>query len=63
MLDFTGKIREHSFVNTTIVLAAPDPESSRVRRIDRGVYGEWFTTDNKTFTVPKLTVAESDFEV
>lgn len=61
LLQFTGKVHEHSFVNTTIVLAAPDPEFSRVRRIDHGVSGEWFTTDNKTFTAPKLTVAEFNF--
>ncbi|KAH0370471.1 hypothetical protein KCU65_g2521, partial [Aureobasidium melanogenum] len=57
LLSFNGEVSEHSFVNTTIVLAAPDAKFSTTRPFDRGVSGEWFTTDDKTFTAPKLTVA------
>ncbi|KAH0337533.1 hypothetical protein KCU81_g8049, partial [Aureobasidium melanogenum] len=61
VLSFNGEVSEHSFVNTTIVLAAPDAKFSATRPFDRGVSGEWSTTDDKTFTAPKLTVASFNF--
>ncbi|KAG9760575.1 hypothetical protein KCU73_g2818, partial [Aureobasidium melanogenum] len=61
LLSFKGEVYEYSFINTTIVLAAPDAKLSKTRPFDRGVSGEWFTTDDKTFTAPKLTVAEFNF--
>ena len=57
---FKGVVYEHSYVNTTVVLAAADAQFASTLG-KTGATGTLVTKDNKTFKVDKITIAEYSF--
>jgi hypothetical protein len=57
---FKGVVYEHSYVDTTVVLAAPDAHFASTL-VKNGATGTLVTNDNKTFKVSKITIAEHSF--
>ena len=57
---FKGVVYEHSYVNTTVVLAAADPHFAATL-VKNGATGNLITKDNKTFKVDKITIAQHSF--
>jgi hypothetical protein len=57
---FKGVVYEHSYVNTTVVLAAADPHFASTL-VKNGATGNLVTKDNKTFKVNKIVIAEHNF--
>ncbi|KAH0334464.1 hypothetical protein KCU81_g9443, partial [Aureobasidium melanogenum] len=58
--EFKGVVYEHSYVNTTVVLAAADAHFASTLG-KTGATGNLVTKDNKTFKVDKITIAEYSF--
>ncbi|KAG9945537.1 hypothetical protein KCU85_g7166, partial [Aureobasidium melanogenum] len=58
--DFKGVVYEHSYINTTVVLAAADAHFASTLG-KTGATGNLVTKDNKTFKVDKITIAEYSF--
>ncbi|KAI4737414.1 hypothetical protein E4T50_12104 [Aureobasidium sp. EXF-12298] len=58
--EFEGVVYEHSYVNTTVVLAATDAQFASTLG-KTGATGTLVTKDNKTFKVDKITIAEYSF--
>ncbi|KAG9546249.1 hypothetical protein KCU71_g16992, partial [Aureobasidium melanogenum] len=58
--EFKGVVYEHSYVNTTVVLAAADAQFASTLG-KTGATGTLVTKDNKTFKVDKITIAEYSF--
>ncbi|KAG9993980.1 hypothetical protein KCU78_g18656, partial [Aureobasidium melanogenum] len=58
--EFKGVVYEHSYVNTTVVLAAADAQFASTLG-KTGATGSLVTKDNKTFKVDKITIAEYNF--
>ncbi|KAI4835365.1 hypothetical protein E4T44_08616 [Aureobasidium sp. EXF-8845] len=57
---FKGVVYAHSYVNTTVVLAAADPHFASTLS-KNGATGNLVTKDNKTFKVDKIVIAEHNF--
>ncbi|CAD0091472.1 unnamed protein product [Aureobasidium vineae] len=57
---FKGVVYEHSYVNTTVVLAAADSQFASTL-VKNGAIGNLVTKDNKTFKVDKITIAQYSF--
>ncbi|KAG9694760.1 hypothetical protein KCU95_g5172, partial [Aureobasidium melanogenum] len=58
--EFKGVVYEHSYINTTVVLAAADAHFASTLG-KTGATGNLVTKDNKTFKVDKITIAEYSF--
>ncbi|THZ06380.1 hypothetical protein D6C93_01512 [Aureobasidium pullulans] len=58
--EFKGVVYEHSYVNTTVVLAAADAQFASTLG-KTGATGNLVTKDNKTFKVDKIVIAEYSF--
>ncbi|KAI4741586.1 hypothetical protein E4T50_07990 [Aureobasidium sp. EXF-12298] len=57
---FKGVVYEHSYVNTTVVLAAADSHFASTL-VKNGATGNLVTKDNKTFKVDKIVIAQHSF--
>ncbi|KAI4803583.1 hypothetical protein E4T44_10374 [Aureobasidium sp. EXF-8845] len=57
---FKGVVYEHSYINTTVVLAAADPHFASTLS-KTGATGNLVTKDNKIFKVSKIVIAEHNF--
>ncbi|KAI4724030.1 hypothetical protein E4T49_08232 [Aureobasidium sp. EXF-10728] len=58
--EFKGVVYEHSYVNTTVILAAADPQFASTL-VKNGATGSLVTKDNKTFKVDKIVIAQYSF--
>ncbi|KAI4761849.1 hypothetical protein E4T52_12748 [Aureobasidium sp. EXF-3400] len=58
--NFKGVVYEHSYVNTTVVLAAADAHFASTL-VKNGATGNLVTKDNKTFKVDKIVIAQHSF--
>ncbi|KAI4715477.1 hypothetical protein E4T48_08349 [Aureobasidium sp. EXF-10727] len=58
--EFKGVVYEHSYINTTVVLAAADPQFASTL-VKNGATGSLVTKDNKTFKVDKIVIAQYSF--